>query len=348
MAYILSPIWKDRYVDFGAVSEVPFRISVGGDVIYHGISYRRPNGQNRVRVNDVCADYMVQTVPNISQAAFTKLSFPLLFTIEMYEDGEWVAVENYKFTYDWSYDNLYNFESRFPSSPINGRVLNSQFLMVTSNERATDVTFTLTFKDGQTQHIVIDLTRSVDYNESYNDDFSKYAIMMGAGTAILYLGNWSNLASVDVNGIHYDVVSCGSRVLYYINAYGGWDSFLIEGNVVERDQVNRMTRNVSGDNQDNTIAGEDDTYYTQRGEYDNYANGIVKEYTMHTGWLSDEQSAKMHHLLNSTKVYMLDDDTLKPVLIKNSTTEYKTYKNNGGKLVNYTIDVELNQKRMRR
>ena len=66
--------------------------------------------------------------------------------------------------------------------------------------------------------------------------------------------------------------------------------------------------------------------------------------------MSDDEASRMHHLLNSPNVYLLDMETdeMMPVVLTNTTTEYKTYKGNGGKLVNYTIEATLAQERIRR
>jgi hypothetical protein len=58
----------------------------------------------------------------------------------------------------------------------------------------------------------------------------------------------------------------------------------------------------------------------------------------------------MHHLLNSTDVYLhdLERGIILPVVLDASSTPYKTYKGEGGKLVNYSIEVSIAQTRMRR
>jgi hypothetical protein len=110
---------------------------------------------------------------------------------------------------------------------------------------------------------------------------------------------------------------------------------LIEGAASEEDKLTRHTM-------------------TKAGVYDreksNYLNEIEKSITLHTSWLSDEQSLRMHHLLNSTDVYMhdLEKNSILPVILEGSSTPYKTFKGEGGKLVNYTIEVTIAQTRMRR
>ena len=83
----------------------------------------------------------------------------------------------------------------------------------------------------------------------------------------------------------------------------------------------------------------------------NYAMEIQRRYTMHTGWLTDEQSARMHHLLNSPCVYLQDlasaGADIVPVVLTNTTTEYKTYLGQGARMVDYTIVADLAADMMR-
>ena len=135
------------------------------------------------------------------------------------------------------------------------------------------------------------------------------------------------------------MTDCKEWVLYYVNAYGGWDSLLIEGNTMERDSLKRYTREMEYDNRETRNRG------TQ-----NYANEISKVYTLNTSWMSDAESLRMHHLLNSPEVYLFNINTgeIFPVVLNNTTTEFKTYKNNGCRLVNYTIEATIAQDRIRR
>ena len=138
--------------------------------------------------------------------------------------------------------------------------------------------------------------------------------------------------NVVINGVTYNVVdTCAKYVLYYQNAYGGYDSLLIEGMSSEEDAVSRKTMS--------DIDGKK-----------NYLNDISKTITLHTSWMTDEESLRMHHLLNSNLVYLhdLELNEVYPVILNNSNTQYKTYKSNGCKLVNYTIDVTLAEYRRRK
>lgn len=130
--------------------------------------------------------------------------------------------------------------------------------------------------------------------------------------------------------------ACGEVALYYKNRKGGWDSFLIEGNVTKKDEYTKYTYNRSFNN--NTLEFENGTYHSQ----------IVTSYVLNTGWLNDQQSDNLaFNLLSSNEVYLhnLCTDKVYPVVIKDNTATYKTYKNNSRKLVNYQINVEESQRK---
>ena len=127
-------------------------------------------------------------------------------------------------------------------------------------------------------------------------------------------------------------------VLYYVNAAGGWDSLLVEGNVKKTDNIQSET-------------------YTQRVldtstsfSKNKYLNTITSSWVLYTGYLNDIQASKMYNLLESNQVYLhnLKEDVITPVIITNSTCEYLTYTNNGKKKFYYTINVEASQDKYRK
>lgn len=129
---------------------------------------------------------------------------------------------------------------------------------------------------------------------------------------------------------------CGDIALYYKNRKGGWDEFLIEGTWTKKDEYTKYTYNRSYNN--NTLEFENGTYHSQ----------IVTSYQLNTGWLNDLESENLaFNLLSSNEVYLhnLCTDKVYPVVIKDNTAVYKTYKNNSRKLVNYQINVEESQRK---
>lgn len=130
--------------------------------------------------------------------------------------------------------------------------------------------------------------------------------------------------------------ACGEIALYYKNRKGGWDAFLIEGTWTKKDEYTKYTYNRSFNN--NTLEFENGTYHSQ----------IVTSYVLNTGWLNDQQSDNLaFNLLSSNEVYLhnLCTDKVYPVVIKDNTATYKTYRNNSRKLVNYQLNVEESQRK---
>lgn len=123
---------------------------------------------------------------------------------------------------------------------------------------------------------------------------------------------------------------CGEWALYYVNRCGGWDSLLIEGNVKKKDSYTRFQKMNNIDN--NTKEFETKTFQTN----------ITTSYTATTGWLNDEQSNILAANVFSTQLaylHNLKTEEIIPVNINDADAEYKTFKGNGRKLVNYTINL---------
>ena len=337
------PIWKDAVYTFGLVESIFYRITIAdtGEVIYSGKSHMRPGAStNQIRINDVCADWLQNVLPTLSQAEFTELNLPITFYVFTSPDGiTWTNRGGYQFINDWSYDYNYNPITMGMSFPINGHI-DARMPIVWTGLNVSEVTATIRFKDGTTAQVIIAVEISDDFNSDFNDDFSQSVRTAGSGTAVFLLDEWDNVAGITIGSSTYQVVTeCAKYALYYVNAHGGWDCFLIEGNTLEADNLKRYTREMVYDNRD-----------IQNRGIQNYVNEITKGFTFHTGWLLDDQGERMHHLINSTDVYLYDiaNEEMIPVIIPTTSCEYRTYKNQGNRLVNYTIQVEIAQSRIRR
>ncbi len=150
------------------------------------------------------------------------------------------------------------------------------------------------------------------------------------GEAFHYAGEHLSLSGQTL----YDVNYCGSVALYYLNEAGGWDAFLIEGKAVRTDKYTQGDYYKSFDN--TTIE-----FGKKR-----WLNEIRPSWELHTSYLTDEQAERLvRNLMPSTQVYLHDlvEDIYYPVNITDTSAEYKTYANQGNKLVAYTIKVEASQ-----
>lgn len=332
-----KPIWKDYYVTLGTADSVDFRITCDGEVIYVGRSHRRPSEDvNRVRINDIVADYL-ESLRYDANISFTPAAFPV-FGVQTPLEGEWDTITEESFINDWSYDYDYNPATMGMSFPINGHISPNQWIVYTAYE-ATTIDVEITLNDGTTRYRTIQAAISADFNTDFNSDFALVSGGGRTGTAVFRFDEFDDVKSISIDGRVYEVVGCSRYALFYQNAYGGWDSFLIEGNHLQEDSLTRHIREVVYDNRN----------ISNRGRV-NYVNEIGKSFTFHTSWLNDEQSSRMHHLLNATNVFLYDseEDAMIPVILENAGTQHKTYKNNGAKLVNYEIKVTIAQERMRR
>lgn len=139
---------------------------------------------------------------------------------------------------------------------------------------------------------------------------------------------------------HIKVLNTGLKyALYYVDAYGYWRWLTVAGRVKQSESYQRQTFKSSNDN----------SVPSDRGTI-NYLNSIARTYEFSTGWLSDAQAALMHHLLGSVNVmlYDMEDGAFTPVVITDSSFEYKTYKGEGCGPVTYTVTAQVAKDFVRR
>ena len=132
---------------------------------------------------------------------------------------------------------------------------------------------------------------------------------------------------------------CGKMALYYQGAKGGWNSFLIEGNVKRTDKL--TNHSISRSVRNTTIDFENKIYSID----------VEPSYELSTGWLTDSQAANLaENLLQSPRIFAHDlvQDKIFPVVITDTSVQYKTYRTNGRKRVNYVIKVKNSQTKIRR
>lgn len=333
---MIQPIWKDYVVTLGEAESVAFSLVVDGETIYTGKAYRKPGSASvRAKLNDIIADYLGRTRPEWSDGAFAEDAYTLEVSVQV--GG--TEIDSVTFCNDWSYDYGHDPERDGISAPINGRA-SSLAPLVVSVFDAESVRLNVTYKDGRSSFQIVSIAQLADFLATdFNVDFGIENLRQsGSGAVAFDISKWGeDVASVEVNGAVYNVQPCGTKVLYYVNAYGGWDTFLLEGASKRTDNLTRFERGMMYDNTDSANRGRD-----------NYVNEIVRAVELHTGWLSDSESLRMHHLLNSPAVYLYDGGRIFPLVLTDNTTDYKTFKGEGRKLVHYTINAEIAQEFVRR
>lgn len=326
-----EPIWKDYYVNFGNVTSVDYEIRLtDGTTIFSGRSYRRPNETSlQVKINDICADYLESLHKDKLNLTEGFVSNDIAKEFRVFNSSG-TLIKSVTFVNDWSYDYDRK-DTGVLSDPIN---------------RIFDVRMPLMYSISKAQTILVEAQDtkadfSIDFSSDFyiGNDLNREVVAEGAGT--LTLKNiFTEKGDVKVGGILYTGLrTCNTHALYYINAYGGWDFLLLEGRTIEKDSYTRQEHQREYDNSD----------IADRGTK-NQLNEVVKSYVLHTGWMKNNEAAKMHHLLGSTDVYLydLEKGRMIPVVITDNECKYKTFQNEDGKLVEYEINVKVAKQMIRR
>lgn len=132
--------------------------------------------------------------------------------------------------------------------------------------------------------------------------------------------------------------SCGYGALYYSNALGGWDSFLIEGNLKKKNTYTKYEI-------DNAYRAD-----TLQFGHRTINNTISESWELQTQYLTDEESKKLAlHLFGSNNVYFHDftDNKIYPVVITDSSVEVKTWRNQKRSHFLHKINIKSAQDKMR-
>lgn len=229
------------------------------------------------------------------------------------------STTNYIFYNDWSYRTA----KKLLNDPINGKIDSRQYFLANYLTLGTATPVRYKLNSGTTSTLI---SSHSGYNAwSYTGKFSA-----ACGSKLTITAGTESLTYT---------FDSKDYCLYYVNAYGGWDSLLIDGNAKKTDQITASEKYVKKAKTNSLEFGKT-----------KYLNTIVPSWTLYTGYMTDEQASKMFHLLESTEVYLhnLNDDTITPVLITDTSCEYKTYTNNGKTLPSYIINVEASQEQYRK
>ena len=322
----VNPIWKTTTVEVAGASYMDYTISTDGVVIYSGRAYQMPGEDNiSFEINEIARDYIDNTIW-WRDGYQTPVGWQRTFTVDLGSGSG----GDYIFTKDWSYEERNYASNDFISlnDPIINEVPAGCFvpICVFSPKKAGYVGFTYTSTAG---------TVYSPYYVNLNDPRqARYFFTSSPGYKYGFSGN-----TVVKNEIYKGAADCKTRyVLYYENAYGGVDVIPIQGNAIATDKITSYTTK-------NAVRVPSRDF-----SYRRYLNQIDKTWALNTGYLSDEQASKMHHLIESTQVLLYDiqEADVYPVVIDDSSLEYKTYKNQGRKFFLYSFTVKESQSKIRK
>lgn len=349
-----APIWKDYYLDLSAYlaggDYVDYRVKLGGTVIYTGRAVERADGTVPVRLNDILADYLGRNLPRfVTPSVVRPMDFERTFVVEYYDESieDWDEVETVEMRNDWSYVDGFDPSVSGLSFPIDGKAAQQQWLVFTDESAEEDITVHLQYDSEGPDFLEEDF--NLDFLIEQNQaDIVLDAMGVGAFRVFaLDLSTFPPLRTVTIGTHVWHVVGgCSARyALHYVNAFGGWDSFFVAGNGKRTDS---LTHHNTGQ-----IADNASVYPEERRNQRTFVNEVAPSYELHTGLLTDRESERMHHLLNSPQVLLEDfgEDALhrvSPVVLTGTSTPHLTYDNNGRQLMAYTITARLAEERMRR
>lgn len=236
--------------------------------------------------------------------------------VDFVAEGE--VLSSFTFVRDYSYDTTKDYTRNLVlNAPVNGRVPSGVLLSASM------------WGAGSGGSLVV-------------EDESGTLIVNNALVKGLNTGSWVSGSvgkEYTIGGERYVVVdACRGALLKYVNAYGAADFLLVEGVAKKSDRITRSSYEKDAAALSSDYEGKD------------YQNEMVAEWTGTTGWLTDSQSLRMKHLVESVEVYMIDTMTGQevPVQMTDSSLQYKTFDSNGRKMVNYSLAWKESQKKIRR
>jgi hypothetical protein len=318
------PIWKDTGVSIPSGNL--YRISGGQDEFGNGGLFFQgkavsPTGSGNVTIywNKICAARMKYGAPTPFSTGLSQCCQPQNFVIAKSTNGSsWTNVSSDTFLPDWSYKTT---PGNIKTARVNDHFHPMMVLFLTSSSQ---VSVNLFINRG-----------------SGNVNVTSVSIPATGGTAVFNLQSATPpFQSAGISTYVWATLrDCAKYALYYRNAYGGWDSLLIEGNVTESTEPTRWCRKIYYAANNSTPLPRQDN---------NYVSEILRRWSCETGWMTDDESSRMWHLLESTDVWIHDfaNDEILPVVLDGSY-QFKDYRNNGRKMVKYTIDCHLATEKIR-
>lgn len=312
------PIWKDVELIIPRQQSddlyVSYRLIIEGtdEVIYNGNAYLK-NGSAQVRVNDIVKNYIDEKYDiNGAQWQDNNAYANILFQVE--EDGEYQDYMVLRAYNDWSYDT--DRTSVFASDPISKVLDYRQHFVFTIHNRF----------DSFESKIQTDL--------SDGDGFYKVINNQMVTETIRDLHNLDSVYLIDLvsrEEIEFEVKCTKNKYcLYYKNLYGGFDSILL----------NRTSKKLLTTKSDEYITNE--LNISGKHQKKQYERTVQRKWQLHTNLMNDAQSDKIRHiaLTNCAWLQNLETGETVPVNVTDSTTQVKTFINNGRKVINYEITIE--------
>lgn len=312
----VAPIWRDYVLTLPTPGQgyINYNISYDGTIVYTGRAYGMGQDNIELYYNHICKPFLSNHI-DFTEGYQSIRDWLGNFIITSPELGDITSVSFFE---DYSYENREIQNVMSLNNPITNEVVEGSY-----------VPFSF-FITGATGNVTIRQNGQQLTGLTINDN-EQHRYFIDAQTGKTY----------SCLGVNYRTIkTCEARYsLYYVNSYGGVDVLPFRGKSFKKtDNITRL--NYSRSFRNNTLEFENV----------NYMNEIKPVWELNTHYMVDEQSKKMHELVESTCVYLYDalEQTYTPVVMTDKKLEYKTYFNQGRKFYTYTINVEESQSKERR
>ena len=337
MATKYIPVWLDHYTQMPSATQ-DYIVQLDGNTIYAGRAWNRPcETYPQVRINDIAAAYLSQNFPLAADYLLHPAEYvaaDLLKTFKVYDDDGLTQIDDdLVFALDWSgqgeEDDVIGMQSGTGHRHIVQKVVDGMPIILTLfNDTPIPAE--------EAGWIYVE-------TESHGD----YDIVEYSGPGNYVLPDWTVYGDVLTDTwvrwgpLTFDVIpACKVRfVLYYVNAHGCWDSLPLEG-------ACRLTYDYDRKNLERVY--NNDPALLGRGTV-NYRNDVRRSWQLHTGWVDELGASRMHHLIGSTLVYLLDlqEREIHPVTITDTQVSERKFTDEVAPVV-YQINVTEAREGVRR
>lgn len=314
------PIWLDEWVTIETDRDfIDYRIDCENEVVYQGRCYKAPK-ENAIEfnINKVCASY-IENVDLVFINGETQEGEMWSKQFDIYDitDGAETLLKSLVFINDYSYAYRRVLSGNMTlNEPINNKLPYGAWIPFSFFNADPKPNSTVNINDAGGTTNTITVLNHNQYNVCKTME-----------------NNW-----YECLGVRYELSKdCADYVLYYANAYGGWDALAFYGKCQKSVDYQRYSY-------DKSFSNRLMTNY----ETNSYKTLFKTYYELNTGWLTDVQSDRIEHLVGSNRVYLHDmrTDEIKAVVVENADVQVQKFLFTG-KANNYTITVRESQERIR-
>lgn len=288
-----------------------YQVKKDGAVVFNG---RVSSYDSEVVLNDIARGYVAQGFPSSFPSGGGAMPYDAAVTLNLAPED----VDN-RYFIDFSYQEGRTANSA-KTAPIDARIDMRQVLVVSrASLENTSVTLYGKRANGTTTALKTfsGLTRGKGYNLIYP--------MSSAGSG------YTEFYFSDNTAIKYTPFeSCARYIIYYLNAFGGWDWYVVRGSIKEAQTYTprEYTRSLGNNTpRDRNIV--------------RFGTDVVKRWNIMTDWMHDAEQARMWHMLGSNNVYLVDlNEGFAPIPVNIRTTEWeaRTFKTDGMHRAEITLE----------